>query len=98
MRLDMTPWLKHAVHLLLFSISTASVVSAQVRQNESSLERFLSPGLTVWITDSTGREVKTRIVSVSGDVVTTEDASMRRLSAADIRRIQARRSDSVIDG
>jgi hypothetical protein len=98
MRPDIARWLKHAVHLLVFSISTASIVSAQVRENESSLERVLSPGLTVWITDSTGREVKTRIVSVSGDVVTTDDESMRRLSAADIRRIQVRRSDSVING
>ena len=98
MRLDMTCWLRHAVHLLVFSISTAGVVSAQVRENESRLPGDLSPGLMVWITDSTGREVKTRIVSVSGDVVTTDDQSMRRLSASDIRRIQVRRSDSVING
>jgi hypothetical protein len=55
--------------------------------------------MTAWITDSTGREKKVRIISVADDVVTTTGgASTRRLRAADITRIRARHFDSVLNG
>jgi hypothetical protein len=52
-----------------------------------------------WITDADGREEKTRIVSVSGDIVTTSAGDeIRRLRTADVTRVRARRSDSLING
>jgi hypothetical protein len=59
----------------------------------------LIPGTTVWITDSEGREDKTRIVSVSRDIVTTAAGNdIRRLRTADIARVRVRQPDSVLNG
>ena len=83
--------------LILFSASTGSAASAQTP--EPSLETVLTPGITVWITDSGGREEKARIVGVEGGIVTTAaENDMRRLRTADVMRVRVRQSDSVIDG
>jgi hypothetical protein len=55
--------------------------------------------MTVWITDPRGQEEKSRIVDVSGDVVTTAvGEDIRRLRTTDVRRVRVRHSDSVING
>jgi len=55
--------------------------------------------MTVWIADTTGREEKTRIVGVSGDVVTTTaGGDLRHLRTADLMRVSVRHSDPVING
>lgn len=55
--------------------------------------------MTVWITDSSGREEKTRIVGVSADSVTAAvDGEIRRLRTADVMRVRVRQSDSLING
>jgi hypothetical protein len=55
--------------------------------------------MTVWITDSGGREEKTRIVGVSGDIVTTAAGEeIRRLRTTDVTRVRVRHSDSLING
>ena len=88
------------VLLILMIVSTGSAVSAQTSQGlASSLETTLIPGTTVWITDSQGREEKTRIVSVSGEAVTTASGgNIRHFRAADVRQVTTRRSDSVLNG
>jgi hypothetical protein len=93
-------WLKRIALLVLFSASTGSGVSAQTPpQAERSLETALAPGMTVWITDSGGREEKTRIVGVSGDIVTTSAGdAIRRLRTTDVMRVRVRQSDPVING
>jgi hypothetical protein len=93
-------WLKRIVLLVLFSASTSSAVSAQTPQGATvKLETTLIPGMTVWITDSGGREDKTRIVGVSGDIVTaTAGGETRRLRTADVMRVRVRHSDSVLNG
>jgi hypothetical protein len=93
-------WLKCIALLVLLSVSTSSVAQAQTpRAADSNLEALLVPGMTAWITDSSGREEKTRIGSVSGGIVTTtvgEDT--RRFRTTDITRVRARDSDSVLNG
>ena len=93
-------WLKRIALLVVFSTLTGSLASAQTAGgNQRLLETTLRPGMTVWITDASGREEKTRIVSVSGDVVTTGGGNdTRRLRTADITRVRARHSDSVLNG
>ena len=93
-------WLKRIALLILFSASTGSAVSAQTPQEpQPNLETTLIPGTTVWITDSGGREEKTRIVNLSGDIVTTTAGEeIRRLRTADVMRVRVRQSDSVING
>lgn len=86
--------------LILFLISTGSAVSAQTPQPaDANLQATLTPGMVVWITDSTGREERTRVLNVSPDVVTTRDGGdVRSLRKADIVHISARHFDPVING
>jgi hypothetical protein len=91
--------LKYAVPLILFWALTDSPASAQTPEQAQDLESALIPGMTAWITDSSGREEKTRIVGVSGDIVTTAiGEEMRRLRTADVRRVRVRKSDRLING
>jgi hypothetical protein len=89
-------WLRRAALIVLGSVFTSSAVRAQA---DASLESVLIPGSTVWITDSTGREERTRILGVSGDVVSAAVGDeVRRLRAMEVVRVRARRADSVLDG
>jgi hypothetical protein len=93
-------WLKRIALLTLFVVSPASAVSAQTPAGATpNLEGTLVPGTTVWITDSTGRETKSRIVSLSDDIVTIAEASdIRRLRTVEVTRVTVRHSDSVLNG
>jgi hypothetical protein len=93
-------WLKRIAFLVLFSASTGSAARAQTPQGaERNLETILTPGMTVWITDSGGREEKMRIVGVSREIVTTTAGDeTRRLRVTDVMRVRVRHSDAVING
>jgi hypothetical protein len=86
--------------LILLSASTGSTVLAQAPDTaERRLTTALRPGMTVWITDSTGREERARIVDVSSDTVTTHTGDdVRRFRTADVRRVRVRHSDPVVNG
>jgi hypothetical protein len=85
------------VMLVLLSATTASAQTAGTARPD--LGNLLTPGMTVWITDSSGQEQRARIVGVSGDAVTTSAGGVsRRLTTNDIRRVEVRRSDSVLNG
>jgi hypothetical protein len=84
--------------LVVLVASTASVASAQT-QIVPTPDDVLTPGMTVWITDTSGREEKAQIGSVSGGTIIVVAAERsRRLSSVDITRIRARHSDSVLNG
>jgi hypothetical protein len=93
-------WLKRIPLLIVFWVSVGSAASAQSRPDvQSRVESTLIPGTTVWITDSSGREEKTRIVDVSGNIVTTSAGDhLRRIQTAEIKRVRVRHSDGVING
>ena len=93
-------WLDRAALLVLFSAVCVPVVSAQTPlPGTNNLETALIQGRTVWITDAGGREEETRIVGVSGGVVTASTgADIRRFRTTDIVRVRARYSDSVLNG
>jgi hypothetical protein len=94
---EISSWLKRIVFILLLSASIGSTAAAQPA--ESDLDSTLTPGTTAWITDVSGREVKTRIVTVSGSVVTASaHGELRRFETTDIKRIEVRQSDSLLDG
>jgi hypothetical protein len=89
-------WLTLAV-LILCSPATAPAQTPGAARPD--LGNLLTPGMTVWITDSSGQEQRARIVGVSGDAVTTSaDGVARRLTTNDIRRIEVRQSDSLLNG
>jgi hypothetical protein len=55
--------------------------------------------MTIWITATDEREVKTRIAHLSGDSMATSDGHGSRLiRIRDIKRVRVRHSDSVING
>jgi hypothetical protein len=93
-------WLTRLALLTAFHVCSASTLRAQqLPAGEPRLDTVLLPGMTVWITDATGREEKTRITRVSTDVLTAiVDDGVRHLRAADVTRVRVRRSDSLIDG
>jgi hypothetical protein len=87
------------VLLVLFFASTGSAFAQMPQSATQNLEATLIPGLTVWITDSGGREQKARIVAVSDGIVTiTTGGDARRLPTIDVRRVRVRHSDPVING
>lgn len=89
-------WLTVLPLFLLCSAITAPTATAQTPQ---ALESALAPGKTVWITDSSGREEKARVVSLTGDTLTAAVGNeMRRLSASEVTRVRQRRNDSVLNG
>jgi hypothetical protein len=83
--------------LLLTSIGAASAASAQTPSTD--LDSVLRPGMTVWVTPTGGPEAKARVLSVSGETLTTmTDGEVSELRLADLTRVRARRSDSLLDG
>jgi hypothetical protein len=84
----------------LFVAATTLAGSAQSSPAVApDLEALLTPGMNVWITDSSGREENSQILGVSGDVVTTSSSgSTRRLRTSEVVRVRVRRNDSVLNG
>lgn len=90
--------ISRAAVVVTFALSS-SAASAQAPHGQQTLESVLMPGMTVWITDSGGREEKTRIVGVRADTVTTASGDRtRHLRSTDVRRVRVRRSDNVVNG
>jgi hypothetical protein len=91
-------WIERFALLILLSAWAGSAASAQTA-TVGDLEPALRSGTTVWITDSRGREERTRIVSVSGDVLTlTAAQGIHTLRAADVKRIRVRHTDALWNG
>jgi hypothetical protein len=66
---------------------------------DPALEAVLKPETTVWITDSTGREQKLRIIAVADEIVHGADGGRSlEIPRREVRRVRARRSDSVLNG
>ena len=91
--------LKRIAPLIMFCLSTVSAFAQTSQDPAPRVESALSPGTTVWITDSAGREEKRLIVSMSDGIVTTSaNEDVRRFRTTDIVRVRARHSDLVING
>lgn len=92
-------WLRRIALQILLLAAAASAALAQPPQESTNLETSLIPGMTVWITDSAGGEHKTRIVGVSGGVVTASAGeNVRRFRTAEVMQVKTRHSDSLING
>jgi hypothetical protein len=91
-------WVRRIALVGPLFVCTSSPVLAQ-QSGQPSLESALTPGGTVWITDSGGREERMRIIGVSGNLATVAVGDdTRQLSMTDIVRVRARHSDSVLNG
>jgi len=88
-----------AVVAALCAWTGTAVLAQEPERTPPALQAVLLPGTTVWITDASSNEEQVRIISVSGGVVTAAAGqNIRRVRAADIMRVRARRSDSVLNG
>ena len=95
---EISVWVRRIAVLGALFLCAGSDALAQ-QSGQSSPESALTAGRTVWITDSSGREERMRIIGVSSNVVTAvvgEDT--RQLSTTDIVRVRVRHSDSVWNG
>jgi hypothetical protein len=96
MRHRPSTFLKRFAQLVLLTALPASMASAQ---NTPDIGSILHPGMTVWITDATGRDAKVHVAGVSDGIVTTSVGDQtRRVLTGDITRISVRRSDPVLNG
>jgi hypothetical protein len=86
--------------LVAFLASAASTVSAQTAQEvNANLQAILKPGMTVWITDTAGREEQSRILDVQGELVaSTARDNVRRYRTGEVARVRVRHADSVLNG
>ena len=93
-------WLRRIALFVVLGAATASPASAQSGAGtDARVKAVLAPGMTVWITDTTGREERTRIVDVADNTVTTTAGDqIRRLRTTEIARIRVRHADSVLNG
>ncbi len=75
-------------------------VSAQgIAESLHELRLLVRPGETVTVVDTTGREVKGRIESLSAsDIVLRTSAGPRQWTDADLKTIRQRRGDSLGNG
>lgn len=95
---EISVWVRRIAVLGALFVCVGSDALAQ-QSGQLSPASALTAGRTVWITDSSGREERMRIIGVSGNVVTAmvgEDT--RQLSTTDIVRVRVRHSDSVLNG
>jgi len=58
----------------------------------------LKPGDTVWVTDAQGREIKGKITSLAAEALALKADGSRTFSAADVRLVEERRGDSLLNG
>jgi hypothetical protein len=85
--------------ILSVASMTAPAAAQSPAEVEPGLAAALTPGTTVWITDAAGVEQKMRIVGLSGEAITaTVDDTTRRIRTAEVKRVRARHSDSIING
>jgi hypothetical protein len=91
--------IKRIVPLVVFCVASSSPSFAQSQDARRDLTTVLVPGSTVWITDSAGREERSLIVSLAGNVVTTTaGGKTRSFPTTDVARVETRRFDSLING
>ncbi len=83
----------------VFAIAMAIAGPAAAQPADPVLAGALQPGSTVWILTATAPELKVRVVDLTPDsVVVTSGAERETVAFADIVRVRARRSDSLING
>ena len=91
---------KVALALAVISLLLAFALAAAQEPVRSfdQLDTRLKPGDTVWVTDAQGREIKGKITSLAAEVLALKADGSRTFSAADVRLVEERRGDSLLNG
>jgi len=83
---------------MLIVILPALAAAQEPVKSFDQLNTRLKPGDTVWVTDAQGREVKGRITSFAPDSMGIDGDGARTLRADDVRLVQTRRPDGLVNG
>jgi hypothetical protein len=91
---------KVALALAIISLLLAFALAAAQEPVRSfdQLDTRLKPGDTVWVTDAQGREIKGKITSLAAEALALKADGSRTFSAADVRLVEERRGDSLLNG
>jgi hypothetical protein len=80
-------------------LATAPAASAQAPVSSfSELATRIRVGQQLWVTDSTGRDVRGRLERLSTQELVLNGAGRETFAAADVRRVRARDRDSLKNG
>jgi len=91
---------KVALALAVISLLLAFALAAAQEpvRTFDQLDTRLKPGDTVWVTDAQGREIKGKITSLAAEALALKADGSRTFSAADVRLVEERRGDSLLNG
>lgn len=79
--------------------ATAAVVSAQEPAGSfDALAGSVQVGQRIWVTDTSGREVRGRLERLSSDGLVLKAGGLEAFAAPDVRRVRARTRDSLKNG
>lgn len=80
-------------------IGTAAAASAQEPVSSfTALAGRIQPGQRIWVTDTTGRELRGALERLARDELVLKSNELVTLAAADIRVVRARERDSLKNG
>ena len=80
-------------------LATAAAASAQEpAASFDALAGRVQVGQRIWVTDTTGREVRGRLERLSSEELVLKASGLETFAAPDIRRVRARDRDSLKNG
>jgi hypothetical protein len=80
-------------------LATAGAASAQDPASSfDALAGRIQVGQRIWVTDTTGREVRGRLERLSSDGLVLKAQGLQTFAAADVRRVSVRVRDSLKNG
>jgi hypothetical protein len=80
-------------------VTTTAVASAQEPAGSfDALAGSVQVGQRIWVTDTTGREVRGRLERLSSDGLVLKTRGLETFAAPEVRRVRARARDSLKNG
>ena len=87
----MTRRTRTVVFVIAGCLATAAVASAQEPAGSfDALAGSVQVGQRIWVTDTTGREVRGRLERLASDGLVLKASGLETFAAADVRRVRAR--------
>ena len=86
---------------LSFVVLLATAAAAAAQEPAASFDALaarIQVGQRIWVTDTTGREVRGRLERLSSDGLVVKARGLETFAAPDVRRVRARARDSLKNG
>jgi hypothetical protein len=81
-----------------FLVTAAAASAQEPAASFGALAGRIQVGQRIWVTDTTGREVRGRLERLSSDGLVLKASGLETFAAPDIRRVRARARDSLKNG